>query len=137
VKSYDDLLFLIVDGSYLNRRAGAGLVLVAGSLKGTIVAVRTCSFLAHDAYEAEYQAIVRGRRWAPNVWTYSDNLRAIATAKQRLRNVSWLRHECRHPHHDLADRLAGEGRRSAIDFEARWRLRAGDTSVLRTRRVSQ
>src|SRR5688572_5423587 len=90
IRTYNDLLFLIVDGSFRSRFAGAGLVLVRGNLTGPMVASRRCCFVAEDSIQAEYEAIVRGRMWAPNVWTYSDCVDAIRLAREHMPNVRWI-----------------------------------------------
>jgi hypothetical protein len=117
IRSFDDLLFLIVDGSFRGGRpksassafGGAGLVLVAGSLTGEVVAQRACRFRSSNSTESEREAIVRGQKWAPNVATYSDCEDAIIRARQTRANVFWLSPLLR-KHHQLAHELANAGR---------------------------
>jgi hypothetical protein len=53
--------------------AGLVLVLVYGPVRsGEILASRACGFDAIDSADAEFQAVVRGARWAPGVAIYTD-----------------------------------------------------------------
>lgn len=103
---------LVVDGSYQSGRAGAGLVLAEAFDGGRVLAYTFCVFQAHDATEAEYQAIVRGARWAPGITVWSDCLGAIYRAKVDHHAVKFLPRDMRH-HHGLAHRLSVRGRRQA------------------------
>lgn len=67
-----DRLSLVVDGSFKGSYGGAGLVLLLGDVHGTIVAQRACGFAAENASDAEFQAIIRGARWAPGVVIWTD-----------------------------------------------------------------
>lgn len=74
-----DQLALCVDGSYKDGYGGAGLVLVLGDPLhpgSEIVASRECGFAAESGTDAEFQAVIRGARWAPGVAIWTDE-RAI------------------------------------------------------------
>lgn len=129
-------MFVIVDGSYLNDHGGAGLVLVVGSLVGDVAASCACRFHACSSAEAEFQAIVRGRRWAPGVPVYSDCESAIrgtgnpANERERRRmivrgtstsGVHFILEQHRKPNHQLAHRLSRVGRREQTAVETRAR----------------
>lgn len=126
VRRHDDLLYLVVDGAFAvaglrqlgRKQAGAGLVLVSGSVTGTVIASCACSFRAPDPCTAEYEAIVRGQLWAPNVPVYSDCADAIQIAQREGRRVEWLVREQRKRHH-LAHELAVGGRLLALDHRVR------------------
>lgn len=77
-----DRLSLVVDGSFKDGYGGAGLVLLLGDIYGQVVAERACGFAAENASDAEFQAIIRGARWVPDVviWTDED-----AVARKAMR----------------------------------------------------
>ncbi len=106
-------LVLIVDGSYRrnSREAGAGLILVHGSLTGDFIAFCACRFMASSSTEAERQAVIRGLRWAPGVPVHTDALNVAHEFARRGENVSWLPlGAVRVPNHQFAHRLSVEGR---------------------------
>lgn len=118
VARIDDKLLVIVDGSFHDGHGGAGLVLVTGSLTGVVVARCACRFHARSSAEAEFQAIVRGRRWAPGVPVYSDCLAAISGAQGGGRSaVYWIQPAQREPNHGIAHRLSRVGRREQMASE--------------------
>lgn len=88
---------------------GAGLVLVRGA---EILAARPCGFQASSSSDAEFQAVIRGARWAPGVPIYTD-ARELP-AKMTLVNpdliVRYLRRGGKRPAYALAHRLSIEGR---------------------------
>lgn len=70
-----DQLALVVDGSWKDGYAGAGLVLVLGDPahpSSEILASKECSFLTDQGHDAEFQAVIRGARWAPGVVIWTD-----------------------------------------------------------------
>jgi hypothetical protein len=108
-------LYLIVDGSHMpqTKLAGAGLVLVHGSLIGDVVAHCACKFRATNANSAEYHALRRGMLWAPGVPVHTDSRYAVDVFSRRGYDVSWIPHGAiREPNHAMADRLSVVGRRS-------------------------
>lgn len=124
-------MVLVVDGSWSPEHptlGGAGIVLVDGGPKGTIVGQRFCGFTSYGSQEAEYQAIVRGHCWAPNALIYSDALFVVKRLQGRRqtrrtlgRQVRYLRHvpELRDEAYQLAHRLSVQGRRAAVNLRAR------------------
>lgn len=120
-------LCVVVDGSYSDEWQGAGLVLVLDSPIGEFAALCACRFHARSSVEAEYQAIVRARRWAPGVPVYSDCVQAIdlvcgvSTQRKRLADrlkqaqlgVHFLLERYREPNHAFAHRLSRQGRLAA------------------------
>lgn len=116
-------LCLVVDGSFVpkasdredraNGHGGAGLVLVRGPVTtGEVLAARACGFDAVDSSDAEFQAVIRGARWAPGVPIYTDVNTfpgKFAEINPRLVVLHLMSHE-RCPAHHLAHRLSVEGR---------------------------
>lgn len=77
---------LVVDGAFLpgTRQAGAGLVACAGGPRGDVVTHVGCKFESPKSNLSEFQAIVRGLRWLPDVVEiYSDNSFAIGEARRQ------------------------------------------------------
>lgn len=105
-------LSVIVDGSYARGLGGAGLVLVSGSLRGEVIAHCSCVFKAAHSDEAEFQAIVRGRRWAPGVPLWSDCDGAIRRARRDGAIATFIEDRWRKPNHDLAHDLSVQGRQA-------------------------
>jgi hypothetical protein len=115
-------LALIVDGSYRppvgrehERRpghsyGGAGLVLVrlTGKMtkirKSEVIANRACGFTASSSSEAEFQAVIRGARWAPGVTIYTDcrstaeylGHRELCVRYLNLAGGKWRTHDLAH-----------------------------------------
>ena len=113
-------LLLVVDGSVNSterkniKQAGAGLVLADAETEA-VIAYCTPSFQAHNACEAEYQAIVRGLRWAPVEVAWSDCKEAIEMALSSSHPASWISFELREPLHNFAHKLANAIR--LLDYE--------------------
>ncbi len=120
-----DPLCVVVDGSYNESYAGAGLVLVLGPPNGDFAAFCACRLDVSSSVEAEYQAIIRARRWAPHVPVYSDchaaidlvlgvnrhNSRPLRHRMQQVAlGVHYLDPEHRDPNHAFAHRLSRQGR---------------------------
>lgn len=113
-------LLLIVDGSYAAGRGGAGLVLVADHAGGMAVAECSCLFSCRGPDEAEFQAIVRGRRWAPGVPVLSDARGAIQRAHRAgMLEVRYIERGDRAPNHNRAHNLSVEGRIEAVPWGTR------------------
>lgn len=112
-------LVLVVDGSVDTEnavgkkniyRAGAGLVL-ARAEDEAVIAVCAAEFDARHNNEAEFQAIVRGLRWAPSLVAWSDSLGAIRKAESNKLPAAWIPVDLRDPLHNLAHRLANCARK--------------------------
>lgn len=116
-------LCLVVDGSFVPKvrergehspgDGGAGLVLVRGSVRtGEVLATRACGFAAVNSSDAEFQAVIRGARWAPGVPIYTD-VRTfpdeLAMVNPRL-VVRYLLDHDQCPAYHVAHRLSVEGR---------------------------
>jgi len=88
---------------------GAGLVLARGA---EILATRACGFHASSSSDAEYQAVIRGARWAPDVPIYTDarELPSKMVLVNPGLNVRYLGPGKRHAPYMLAHRLSIEGR---------------------------
>lgn len=111
-------LLLIVDGSIDTQNsvgkkrayaAGAGLVL-ARAVDEVVIAVCAAEFDAKNNNEAEFQAIVRGLRWAPGLVAWSDSTCAVAKAVSNKLNAQFIPDELRDPLHHLSHRLANAAR---------------------------
>lgn len=115
-------LYLIVDGAFTTQSGqrninepgygGAGLVLVEDGTD-VIVALRSCGFATGDSAEAEFQAIVRGARWIPNIAIFTDSKSHVERATGELRrDVMFLscRSRKQSSAHDIAHELSVEGR---------------------------
>lgn len=108
-------LTLVVDGSFVvssqdsEGHGGAGLVLIQ---RNEVLASRACGFRTVSSSDAEFQAVIRGARWAPGVSIYTD-ARELP-AKMRAVNprlvVYYLASERRGAGYALAHRLSIEGR---------------------------
>lgn len=105
-------LYVVVDGSYHedDDRGGAGLVLTQGSPEGKVIAFCASSFQCRNSVSAEYQAIVRGLRWAPGAQCMSDCLSAIQRALASGHAASFLPSDHR-TNHSYAHRLSVVGRK--------------------------
>ena len=97
-----------MDGSHTpgTSQAGAGLVL-AREVDEAVIAACSASFSASDTNDAEYQAILRGIKWAPLAYAWSDNDVALVQAGSLGR---FIPQDMRDPLHYLAHRLANIGR---------------------------
>lgn len=110
-------LALVVDGSFVASsnsgslgHGGAGLVLVHGE---EVLAARACGFRTESSSAAEFQAVVRGARWAPDVPIYTDvrDLPDQMAQVNRRLVVHYLDPNRRRPDaYALAHRLSVEGR---------------------------
>jgi len=89
---------------------GAGLVLVGAA--GTVLAARSCAFPATSSSDAEFQAVVRGARWAPGavIHTDSESTCWATISSNRNLDVRFLPERDRGDAHALAHRLSVEGR---------------------------
>lgn len=118
-------LSLFVDGGFVTLsgerhddgpgHGGAGLV-IATSV-GKVLAARSCAFPAQSSSDAEFQAVIRGARWAPGVVIYTDSESTCWAAISSNSNldVCFLRDHERGPLHAMAHQLSVEGRqRQAI-----------------------
>jgi hypothetical protein len=114
----DELYHLIVDGSFVTQSGrrevnepgfgGAGLVLVDQS--GEVIASQSCGFAALHSADAEFQAIVRGARWMPEVSIFTDSQSHASRARGELsRDVRFLPIK-RLPGYVLAHELSVKGR---------------------------
>lgn len=114
----DELYYLIVDGSFVTQSGqrdvnqpgfgGAGLVLV--DTNGAVIAHEMCGFAAQHSGDAEFQAIVRGARWMPEVSIYTDSKSHAERARGELwRDVQFLPIR-RYPGYELAHDLSVKGR---------------------------
>lgn len=113
-----DRPMLIVDGSFdEDGRGGAGLVIARGSLTGEVVVHTFAAFNAKTSVEAEYQAIVRGARWAPGLVVYSDCVGAVYRAKVSGHTARIIPHNLRQPGHALAHKLSTQGRKYTPTME--------------------
>jgi hypothetical protein len=108
-------LCLVVDGSFGQRRGGAGLVLTTGDPRGVPLAICACWFPCARSLDAELEAIERGAAWAPGVPIISDSEVAIATlgASHPQIAVRWIESWERGPNHRLAHMLSVQGRQGA------------------------
>lgn len=112
-------LLLIVDGSVDTSntvgkktayRAGAGLVL-ARAEDEVVIAVCAAEFEARHNNEAEFQAVVRGLRWAPGLVAWTDSTAAVGNALRQNLPAAWIPDDLRDPLHGLAHRLANCARK--------------------------
>lgn len=114
----DERFHLIVDGSFVTQSGrrevnepgygGAGLVLV--DLAGAVVASQACGFAAMHSADSEFQAIVRGARWMPEVSIFTDSQSHAMRARGELsRDVRFLPIK-RLPGYQLAHELSVKGR---------------------------
>ena len=110
IPTLDVPLFCIVDGSYYPQYSGAGLVLVAEHLTGDFIAFCACHFDARSGSEAEVQAVIRGRRWAPGVPIYTDSTTAMKQHDSKSPRALFIAPECRDPNHSFAHRLSRQAR---------------------------
>lgn len=115
VPERDDYV-LVVDGSYSShtsgkgsKRSGAGLVL-AREYDEVVIAACSASFVASNSNQAEYEAIVRGFKWAPLNVVWSDSKEMIKYAIKMGYPVELIKQDMRDPLHNLAHRLANVGR---------------------------
>ena len=72
---FTDRTVFVVDGSWSPDHpmiGGAGIVLVDGGPTGEVTGQCWCGFRCHGSQDAEYEAILRAYRWAPDVLIYSD-----------------------------------------------------------------
>lgn len=119
------ILSLFVDGGFVTQsgerdaeepgHGGAGLVLATSV--GKILAARACAFPADSSSDAEFQAVIRGARWAPGAVIYTDSESTCWAAISSNGNldVRFLRDHERGPLHAMAHQLSVEGRlRQAI-----------------------
>jgi hypothetical protein len=117
---WEPTLLLYVDGSFAtlsgdrsdgcSGHGGAGLVLTRET--GEVLATRSCAFAAVSSSDAEFQAVIRGARWAPGVVIYTDSestCDAAMTSNKSL-DVRFLVHADRRSAHALAHQLSVEGR---------------------------
>jgi ribonuclease HI len=112
-------LSLIVDGGFVplsGERSesgigygGAGLVLVKD---GSVIASRSCGFMADGSSDAELHAVIRGARWAPGVSIYTDSESTCGAAllSNNHLDVRFLRASERTRAHALAHQLSVDGR---------------------------
>lgn len=106
-------LLLVVDGGYQGysgrkSACGAGLVL-ATAHDEAVIATCVAAFSGKNSVEAEYQAIVRGLKWAPVHAVWSDCAAAIHRAVMNGLPAYFIEKELRDPLHHLAHRLAEIG----------------------------
>lgn len=89
---------------------GAGLVLVGAA--GAVLASQSCAFPAASSSDAEFQAVIRGARWAPGAVIYTDSESTCwaTTSSNRDLDVRFLPEHDRGDAHALAHRLSVEGR---------------------------
>lgn len=106
---------VIVDGSYRDRRGGAGFVLTMKEAPDIIIATSSAGFASQSSSDAEYQAAVRGLRWAAgdvaDVICYSDCITAVARAQTDGHRVKYLAKEHRTRCHSRAHQLANQSRK--------------------------
>ncbi len=89
---------------------GAGLVLATAT--GQILASRACAFPAANSSDTEFQAVIRGARWAPGAVIYTDSESTCGAASLARRDlvVQFLPDRDRGDAHALAHQLSVEGR---------------------------
>lgn len=120
---------LVVDGSWnpaYPTIGGAGIVLVDGSPTGEITGQRYCGFRCHGSQDAEYEAILRAHRWAPDVLIYSDAKFVVKRLQGYRRTQSTIGQQVRFlrrtPHlrgdvYQRAHRLSVQGRQTLVNRE--------------------
>lgn len=123
---FTDHTIFVVDGSWHPDHpmiGGAGIVLVEGSPTGKITGQRYCGFSCRGSQEAEYEAILRARRWTPTAMIYSD-AKAIVEQIQDYQPICQVRFLHRIPElrgsvYRRAHRLSVQGRQALVNCEAR------------------